>query len=366
MRVLVATPLYPPELGGPATYASLLETELPKEDIEVEVVPFSRVREYPKVVRHLLYARKVFSAAKEADLVLALDPVSVGLPALVAAKLARKPFVVKVVGDYAWEQGTQRFGIRVPLDEFVHERAEHPIVLLLRSVQSVVARMADAVVVPSKYLARIVRTWKVPEDRIAVIYNAVEVSASGTVPDAVYALPRPIIATAGRLVPWKGMGTVIDAVNELRKETPDLGLVVIGTGPEEESLARYASVRLTDGYVFTGALSHEDALKTIEHADIFVLDSTYEGLSHLLIEALSLGKPVVASRVGGNRELIEDGVNGLLVPPKDPLALAEALRKLLKNSELAARLSAEAQMAKEQFSTRALVSDTKALITALL
>ena len=366
MRLLVAAPLYPPELGGPATYARLLEAELPKEGIEVEVLPFARVRGYPKLIRHLVYLKQVYTASKGADAVLALDPVSVGLPALIAARMRRTKFLVKVVGDYAWEQGTQRFGIRSTLDEFAFARAEHPVVATLRFVQSFVARMADVVVVPSRYLKRIVIGWGVGEERISVIYNAVEVSELGAVSELVSELPRPRIATAGRLVPWKGMGTVIDAMHALKEEGKTASLAIIGDGPEAKKLARYASVRLSGGYAFAGALSHADTLATIRDADIFVLDSTYEGLSHLLIEALSLGKAVIASKVGGNTELIEDGVNGLLIPPKEPAALSEALTRLMEDPSLAARLGTAATTTKERFSTKSLVRDTTALLNALV
>src|SRR3990167_7909869 len=105
MRIVIATPLYPPEIGGPATYAKLLFEGLPEKGIEVELVKFSDVRHLPKIIRHIAYFLRVLKAARNANVVLALDPVSVGLPAMKAAQKARKPFVVKIVGDYAWEQG---------------------------------------------------------------------------------------------------------------------------------------------------------------------------------------------------------------------------------------------------------------------
>src|SRR3989338_11012397 len=117
MKLVIATPLYPPEIGGPATYAKLLEEGLPGKGIEVELVKFSEVRHLPRLIRHYAYYRRVLRAAKSADVVLALDPVSVGLPAMWAAKRAGKSFVVKIVGDYAWEQGQQRFGVMQNLDE---------------------------------------------------------------------------------------------------------------------------------------------------------------------------------------------------------------------------------------------------------
>jgi glycosyltransferase involved in cell wall biosynthesis len=117
MKLVIATPLYPPESGGPATYAKLLTEHLSADESGaherdfVALVKFSDVRHLPKIIRHSAYFFKVLKAGRSADVILALDPVSTGFPAALAAGMLRKPFVVKIVGDFAWEQGRQRFGI---------------------------------------------------------------------------------------------------------------------------------------------------------------------------------------------------------------------------------------------------------------
>ena len=107
MRLLIATPLYPPETGGPATYSRLLEGELPKRDVEVVVLKWSEIAYLPKLRRHFAYFRLVMQLGRNVDLIFALDPVSVGFPAWCAAFLLRKRFLLKVVGDFAWEQYSQ-------------------------------------------------------------------------------------------------------------------------------------------------------------------------------------------------------------------------------------------------------------------
>src|SRR5450631_1002176 len=118
MKILIATGLYPPQSGGPATYSKLLHDELPKHDIAVVVLPFSTVQHIPKVFRHTAYFFRVISQSAGCTIIYALDPVSVGLPASLAALLLRKKFILRVAGDYAWEQGRQRFGVKEELDEF--------------------------------------------------------------------------------------------------------------------------------------------------------------------------------------------------------------------------------------------------------
>ncbi len=362
MKLLVATPLYPPEIGGPATYAKLLFEGLPGKDVDVEVVKFSDVRHLPKIMRHYAYYRRVLRAARRADVVLSLDPVSVGLPAMRAAQKARKPFVVKIVGDYAWEQGRQRFGITQNLDEFVKTPAVPLPVHLFRRVQTRVARSATRVIVPSNYLKGVVATWGIPREKIEVIYNAVPLEEFGIIiPKTVSALSRPLVVTVGRLVPWKHIEGVIDATAGIFGAS----LAVVGEGPEHTTLARHAEEKLPGRAVFTGLLSHADTLAVMKSADALVLNSSYEGLSHLLIEALTLGMPIIATQVGGNPEVIVNEEDGLLVPSGDAPALAHALARVLGDEELRTRLSTHARESAKRFSIGTMLSETAATLQSL-
>ncbi len=351
MKLVIATPLYPPEIGGPATYAKTLAEGLLKRGIEVEVVAFSEVRHLPRILRHYAYYRRVRSAARSADVVLALDPFSVGFPALRAARRAKKPFVVKIVGDYAWEQGTQRFGVTETLDEFIHTKKVPFPVRVFRWVQVRVAQSATRIVVPSHYLQMVVRAWGVPESRIHVIYNAVPLEELGTVPKSVQSLPRPLVVTAGRLVPWKHIEGVIDAVAAV----PYMSLAIVGDGPERTTLAKRAAEQLGARVVFTGALSHADLLATVKSASVLVLNSSYEGLSHVLVEAAMLGVPIIATNAGGNNEVVEEGVNGILVPVGNTDKLVQALRE--------SKASRRANTSK--FTEEAMLAATETLLTSL-
>jgi len=297
MRLVIATPLYPPEIGGPATYAKLLFDGLPSKGIETEVVKFDDVRHLPKIIRHYAYYRRVLKAAHNADVVLALDPVSVGLPAMKAAKKAKKPFVVKIVGDYAWEQGQQRFGVAQNLDDFVRTEQKNFFVKKLQGIQKCVAQNAKKIIVPSEYLKKIVIAWGIPNEKIEVIYNGIEL------PPVLGESQRQegfFIVSSGRRVPWKGF----------------------------EGIERVISREPSWHFFLASGISHDETLGYVKCADVFVLNSSYEGLSHALLEALALGTPVVSTNVGGNSEIIKDGITGLLVPSGDDEALYTALKKV--------------------------------------
>ncbi len=365
MKLAVAAPLYPPESGGPATYVRNLENGLPPLGDEMTIVKFSEVRKYPKIIRHMAYFFHMMRAAYRADIVLALDPVSTGLPASIAARLLGKPYVVKVVGDFAWEQGNQRFGIKTNLDTFVREKSVPLPVMFFRSIQTHVARHARKIIVPSQYLKNIVVTWGIDPDKITVIYNAVESEETGIVPE-VAEVSKPRVVTTGRLVPWKGILGLIDAFAELSAEFPTATLTVIGEGPDHAMLTEYANKKAPGKVFFIGAQSHQDTLAIMKESDVFVLNSSYEGLSHVLIESLLMGCATVASTAGGNPEVITHNDNGLLVSVGDTVALAAAIRSILADSVLHSRLKSRALQTSERFSILRMLTQTHELIASLI
>ena len=335
MRIVIATPLYPPEIGGPATYAKLLFEGLPEKGIEVELLKFSDVQHLPKIIKHFVYYRRILKAARSADVVLALDPVSVGLSAMKAAKKADKPFVVKIVGDYAWEQGQQRFGITQNLDEFVKTKNVSFQVRVLRRIQTRVAKSATRVIVPSEYLKNIVSAWGVQREKIEVIYNAVELSFAPVPP--IERTSGFLIVSSGRRVPWKGF----------------------------EALERVVAREVGWHLFIASDLPRAEALGYAQAADVFVLNSEYEGFSHALVEVMMLGTPIIATKVGGNTELIEDGKTGLLIPSKDDEALYNAI-KCIKEDPIAARSRAvEARAFVQKFSRERMLSATATMLKNL-
>jgi glycosyltransferase involved in cell wall biosynthesis len=190
-----------------------------------------------------------------------------------------------------------------------------------------------------------------------VIYNSIEIPTLEPAEET-----RNVIVTVARLVPWKGVSELIDAVAIVRKEIPDVSLLIIGDGPEQERLMEKGKELLGSAISFTGKRSHEDVLRATRASSVFVLNSSYEGLSHVLIEALHLGKVIVASDAGGNPELIQDEVNGLVVPVDDTNALAQALIKALQDNKMRARLAAHALESSHMFTVPVMISMTRELL----
>ncbi|MDQ5958069.1 MAG: hypothetical protein QG665_417 [Patescibacteria group bacterium] len=360
MKIVIATPLYPPEIGGPATYCQLLENKLSLTGAEIAIVKFSTVRHLLKIVRHLKYFTLLYKEARRADLIYALDPVSVGLPSLLASLLSFKPLVIKIVGDYAWEQGKQRFAVGDDLDNFsAHWFKYGWAVLVFKIIQTLVAKYSSAVVVPSQYLAKIVTSWGVNPKKIKVIYNAFDLNINLANRDALrekYNLNGFVVMTAGRLVPWKGIKELVESVIILKNLIPELSLIIAGDGPEREALVSLVRLRGAVDYIqFTGELLQPDLFAYIKAADLFVLNSTYEGLSHQLLEVMSLETPIVATDVGGNPEIITTGENGILISPYNSDELQAAILWLAKSQTESDKLKQEAKISLHRFSEKKMI-----------
>ncbi|MCE9643680.1 glycosyltransferase family 4 protein [Candidatus Parcubacteria bacterium] len=352
MRVLIATGLFPPDIGGPATYSAMLLRELPKRGIAVSVASFGRVRHFPPVIRHIIYFIHLLAAGFSADVIYAQDTMSVGWPAYVANLFLRKRFFVRVPGDHVWEQGVQRFKVTETLDAFpVFSWKWNPYLIFLRKLQFRVVRAAHRVIVPSEYLKRIVETWGVPSSRIAVIYNSYALP-SGIEEKAALrerlGLEGTIIVSVGRLVPWKGFATLTELVPALERFFPDVRLLIIGDGPERRALdKKIRSAHLGDKVSLLGRLPQPVVFNYVRAADLFMLNTSYEGFSHQLVEVMAMETPILTTNVGGNPELITHRESGLLVPYDDRTALLEGAKEVLKDHDLAGKL---ARNAKERLS----------------
>ncbi len=362
MKLLIATGLYPPDIGGPATYTQMLETHLRAHGIEVMVVPYGTVRRYPRVVRHLIYAVKLIREARRCDQIYALDPISVGIPALIAHFVTKKPFSMRIAGDYAWEQGQQRFHVTDTLDEFVLRKKFYGVaVKLLMWAEEFVAKRAQRIIVPSNYMKRIVTTWGVPPDRIIPIYSALHplsVTETRESIREIFGYKGIVLVTAGRLVPWKGISMLIEILPELRLTLGEVTLVIIGDGPLEASLREDAQVAGVHDHVrFVGRMPKQTLGTALKGADIFVLNTAYEGMSHQLLEVMDLGIPIITTNVGGNPELITEGINGLLCPFNDQRAFIEAIVRVASHASLREQLVAYARIRVKDFMEEKVVEE---------
>lgn len=200
--------------------------------------------------------------------------------------------------------------------------------------------LASKVICVSKDSARQLIERGVDEGKVVTVYNGIpDYTMSGCVElekDTVK------IMTCSRIDAIKGLDVLLSALSSIKEKGIAFHYYMIGEGPELDKLKMNSSEFHLDEYVsFAGYQSNVDMW--LNSADIYALTSFQENHSIALLEAMRAGKAIVATTVGGNGESITDGVEGLLVPPSDSVALADALEKLLSDSELRERLGQNAR-----------------------
>ena len=174
-----------------------------------------------------------------------------------------------------------------------------------------------------------------------------------------------VVGTVGTFTPKKAHSVLLEAAREVRERVPDLRVVLVGHGPLEEDLRRRTDeLGLGETVVFTGF--REDARRVMTAFDVFTLSSTFEGLPIALLEAMANGLPAVVTSVGGNPEVVEDGRDGMLVPPGDPAALAGALVRVLSDPEERRRLGEAARTRAADFDIRSAVGRMQEVYGGLL
>ncbi|MBN2472731.1 MAG: glycosyltransferase family 4 protein [Anaerolineae bacterium] len=381
MRLFVATGIFHPESGGPATYLHGLLPEVQAAGHEVRLLTFGTptpedaaygypVQRIPRrsfAQRPLAYAAYGLASRPLLDWADVTFIHTTGIP-LWGSR--RAPRVIKIVGDQAWERAV-RLGLVPPtedIDDFQHKRYG-PVVDAVRAYRTRKVQGADQVIVPSQYLRRMVVGWGIPESQVSVIYNALSpeaVAARSALSQAearkTLGLPDgPVLLSVARLTAWKGIGPLIRAVAAV----PEVCLLVAGDGPlmgELQQMAAHSGA--ADRIALLGRVSREQVAVMMRAADYTVLYSGYEGLSHTLLESLHAGTPVIASDKGGNPEVVQPGVNGLLVPYNNQTALADALREALRPG-VRAQLAAGTGAGMERFAWERMVSATIANLEAM-
>ena len=204
-----------------------------------------------------------------------------------------------------------------------------------------------------------------PDEKIIVVPNGISAPEETTLaPPSVtrakmdIGLDVPLIVCVARLETEKDVPTLIAAMTHVAQACPVAVCVVAGDGSQKETLqAQIQAARLERSVRLLGFQS--DALSLIRAGDVFVLPSVAEPFGLVLLEAMALKKPVVAVRAGGPVEIVEDGATGLLVPPADPHAMADALRRLLADPLSARRMGAAGRVRfEERFTARQMADAT--------
>ncbi|HTY77068.1 MAG TPA: glycosyltransferase family 4 protein [Candidatus Bathyarchaeia archaeon] len=223
-------------------------------------------------------------------------------------------------------------------DELRNERG------LTRALLSVQARWerknterADLVIACSRYSCEVARReYGVPEDKLAPVPEPIDLAEWDRRFAAALRLshPGPVVLCVARMYPRKRIGDLLEAAVRIQARIPGARIRIVGRGPEWESVERrHAALGLGETVTLLGDVTREALAAEYVSADLFCLPSVQEGFGIVFLEAMAAGLPVVACRAAAIPEVVEDGVTGTLVAPRDPEALAAAVQGLLGNPE---------------------------------
>jgi len=237
-------------------------------------------------------------------------------------------------------------------------------------------RFVDYFLVVSSVLKEnMIEVHGIPPDKIIKIYNGIETDYYKPVgnEEMRYKIRREfavndsdiLIASLGRLVWQKGFEYFLHAIPEILREIPDARFILVGDGPLRPELERLA-VELGEGDKIIFAGYRSDVRDVLAALDIVVIPSVLEGFPMITLEAMAMAKPIVAAKIDGITEQITDGINGILIPPKDSSAIAQAIIRLINDRESGKKLGLAARKKVEQeFSVEKMVSETEKVYSSL-
>lgn len=373
-KILLITDIFPPKIGGPATFIARLAEQLSNEQgYSVTVICTSdHLNENSDInksytVRRLYkresYAYKIGVRQLLVKEILVHDCILVnGLESFVypIAQTLRKSYISKVVGDSVWEMARNLGQTTSSFDEF--QTSEYARVKFRESVEKRNKMLSAAryIVTPSNYLNHIVCGWGLPRDKVVTIHNGSDPDRFKQVQCSVRSVGPLRVLFVGRLTNWKGVETLLLAMNYV----DNIQVTIVGDGPEYPHLFELAKqLNVHDRVDFAGRCTQSEVERQMSNAHVLVLTSLYEGMSHTVLEAMSSGLPCITSNVGGNAEVIISGKNGILIQAQNVRELVDALNLLEGNEELRQSMAEAAKTSSFNYSIGKTVQKYMDLLT---
>lgn len=297
------------------------------------------------------------------------------LPDLVSLARARRTRILHVHGYAAADFGrlaARRVGARLIL----HEHFADPRMPAYQALADrLLAPLTDrAIAVSGSTRDFLVRERRVPAERVRLIWNGAPLDEFAPVPrEAALAARRelglaeeaPVVGTVSRLSLQKGHRYLLDAAALVLARRPEARLLIVGDGDQAGALHSQArDLGIADRVVFAG--HRKDVPALLGAIDVLCISSTYEGTPLALFEAMASGRAIVSTAVDGCREVLEEGVTGLLVPPSDPEALGAALLRALEDRGLREGLGRRAREASARYDVRECVRQMESLYDEVL
>ena len=333
MKILLATPIYPPEIGGPSQYVKNLAEKLKKKGIEAKIISYNNLKKYPQPLKFFLYFLSLFNKAKNSKVIYAFNLISCGYPAYLTSKILKKKFIIRLGGDFLWERAVEEGRTKKPLREYYKEPKNLKEKFWIFIIKKILNR-TDRVIFTSNFQKEIYKKYfGVEEKKMVIVKNPfpeIEISNSQSLAINYQSL------YAGRLIKLKNLDMLIDVFEKVLKETnKNLSLKIVGEGPEKDNLKfKIKNLGIENEVVIKESLPHQELLKEIQKSYLCVLPSLTEISPNFALECIKLKKPILLTKETGIYEDFKDYL--IFIDPRNQRELEEKISYLLdeKNYQL--------------------------------
>ncbi|MBT4209544.1 MAG: glycosyltransferase [Candidatus Komeilibacteria bacterium] len=378
MKVILATPLYPPEIEDISLYCKELTKHL-KDDNQFRVLAYANQVEsdkdvdvviidkhQPLFIRLVKYTWKLFKMSKQADLIYVQNAVAAGLPAIIVKSITKIPVLVNFAEDESWKRSTNLRLSERSLEEFLQDRDANVRNKWIMRLQTWVLRRASKVMVSSKLLADLVAdSYKLDPEK--VVYNYNPEYRKQNLPFKL-AIKKYQVFTSGPLVDWAGMDNIIKAVDIVCDDFPEARLAISGDGPAKDRLIDLAkNLEISDKVDFFGKISKAQNWYLRKTSQVYV--HNFEGIdvSGQVTQSFLAGIPVIARDTAINREIFSDCQCGLFVKSLEAKDLAKKIIQIFNNQDLADDLVYKAeQVLENKFSWAAHIDKLNNIFASLI
>lgn len=340
-NILIATGIFPPDIGGPALYSQKLAEEFSGSGKKVSVMTygsrpeksgkfevFGTSRFWPFGIRQLIYFIKLLARAKSADLIIAFDSLGAGLPAVIAGKLFGKKVIIRMGGDFLWERHIGSGAGKETITEFYQKNLQQNQPFLLRLI-GLTLRNADKIAFTTDFQKDLfIPAYGLDPEKSAVIGNIFEKILAASAHST--GSPKTIL-WAGRFIKLKNLEFLIGVFKKLLANDRSLILKLVGDGPEKSLISAVVKKSgLEENVRIIGAMSEELLAEEIKGAYFCILPSLGDISPNFVLNCLALGKPIVLTQETG----IRNDFSGLMYadPKNENSFYQSALRLMDENS----------------------------------
>lgn len=318
-KILLATGIFPPDIGGPATQTYNLARLLQKKNKDFEVLtyaneykefdfPVRRVNNKQNIfLRYCKYFYQVLKRGRNYDVIYCQGAFSEGIPCVLANLILRKRMILRVGGDFVWELAFNSGKTKDTLEDF-HKKRQGLKVGLLNKLHFFILKRVDLIISPTNYYKTILVSRGIKESKIKVIRNALSIDLPEETKEKRHEKKKALYV--GRLTSLKNIDKVILSL----RENDDFEFIIVGDGPEKVKLKNLAKEEgVADKVKFLGYKSHEDLRDIYSQADCFVHVSHSEVSPNVLIEAMAYDLMILYNDSGGGVEILGDYPNKILL-----------------------------------------------------